>query len=168
MRYLFIGCTKLQYINLKNFVETNSPSISDMFSEIPENAVICINPEKSPNIVSLLKNYNISCDFDKETDTPINCNLNGYKYEYEGKCYNICPENTIPYYNECKKDNTTNFNMTKEDVVIQQNYSIITITNTEIQKMQKNLNTTTIDLGECENKLKERLLWRRRQKEKIK
>ena len=194
MRSLFRGCTKLQYINLKNFVETNSPSISDMFSEIPENAVIRINPEKSPNIVSLLNNYNISCDFDKETDTPINCNLNGYKYEYEGKCYNICPENTIPYYNECKKDNTTgediiirqnysiiititntenqkmkedkkvekikeqittNFNMTKEDVVIQQKYSIITITNTENQKMQKKLNITTIDLGECEIKLKE-------------
>ena len=45
--------------------------------------------------------------------------------------------------------------MIKEDVIMQQNYSIITITNTEIQKMQKNLNTTTIDLGECENKLKE-------------
>ena len=102
MRYLFDGCTKLQYINLLNFVETSSLSIdSDMFDDIPKNSVICIKKEKAPRIANLLTNYNISCDFQKKTET-INCNLNGYKYEYEGKCYNICLENTIPYNNECK------------------------------------------------------------------
>ena len=104
MRNLFKGCNKLQYINVNNFEETNSPSISNMFDEIPKNAVICIKKEKAPNIFNLLTKYIILCDFQKETETSINCNLNGYEYEYQGNCYNICLENTIPYNNECKSN----------------------------------------------------------------
>ena len=104
MDELFSGCTKLQYINLNNFEEKKFVDIENMFNEIPEKAVICVKQERAPKIFNLSKNYNISCDFLNETETPINCNLNGYKYEYKGNCYNICLENTIPYNNKCKSN----------------------------------------------------------------
>ena len=42
-----------------------------------------------------------------------------------------------------------------EDVVINQKGSTITISTSDNQKNDKNSNTTTIDLGECETKIKE-------------
>ena len=42
-----------------------------------------------------------------------------------------------------------------KDIVIKQQYSTITITTTENQKKEKSSNSTTIDLGECENIIKD-------------
>ena len=47
MSYMFSNCVNLEYINLKNFDEKNLGSTSyyyeDMFNNVPENIVICIN-----------------------------------------------------------------------------------------------------------------------------
>ena len=40
-------------------------------------------------------------------------------------------------------------------MVIEQKHSTITITTTENQKNEKSSNSTTIDLGDCENKIKD-------------
>ena len=42
-----------------------------------------------------------------------------------------------------------------KDIVIKQQFPNITITTTENQKKEKSSNSTTIDLGECENKIKD-------------
>ena len=57
------------------------------------------------------------------------------------------------------KELTKDFDTSKidkgENIVIKQKYSTITITTTENQKNEKLLNVTSIDLGECENIIKE-------------
>jgi hypothetical protein len=65
MSNLFARSTSLEYINLKNFKETNDTLISSMFSDIKENAVICLNLAKSPRIFNLIKQLScatISCE----------------------------------------------------------------------------------------------------------
>ena len=53
MNYMFGGCTNLEYINLLNFDETNLDSLSsyysNMFDNVPDNVVICINKDKTIN-----------------------------------------------------------------------------------------------------------------------
>ena len=58
-----------------------------------------------------------------------------------------------------KEELTKDFNTSDIDqgdnIVIKQKDSTITISSTENQKSEKNANVTSIDLGDCENKLKE-------------
>ena len=120
---MFDGCINLKYINLQNF---NEISLSDdfkhynqMFRNTLDNIVICINETKIVNkIISQINNKScsiIDCSDDwkfkqkkliYETDICIdNCNnSNEYKYEYNGKCYNSCPNGLIgdDEYNRCK------------------------------------------------------------------
>ena len=65
MYNMFHGCTNLEYINLKNFVESTSLNADGMFLNAPNNVVICINSQKAkdkiyPQIQSL-KCYSIDC-----------------------------------------------------------------------------------------------------------
>ena len=102
MKDIFYNCTNLEYLNIKNFVvQPNAIQILNMFTT--KNLVLCIENE---DIISYLtKTYEciiISCsddwkksrkkinpDNDTCTDTCKEIN----KYEYNGKCYNECPEN---------------------------------------------------------------------------
>ena len=67
MMNLFKGCTNLEYINIKNFEENENLDISNMFVNMPSNAVICLNKTKTPKISKLLNdNYpyiKISCEY---------------------------------------------------------------------------------------------------------
>ena len=55
---MFMGCTNLNYINLRNFNETtiSSEHYLDVFSIVPNNIVICLDPN-SNIIKSTLANH---------------------------------------------------------------------------------------------------------------
>ena len=104
-----------------------------------------------------------------------------YNYEFENKCYNICPNDTI--LNEstliCYYENTfqtatnifknnmdeniqifkeylSNFNISEntEDKVKYEDDTIYQVTTSENQRNNTNKNISTIDLGDCEKELK--------------
>ena len=102
---MFKGCLNLEYINLKNAKENNRIQlINDVFTDIPENIVICINETNAPRLTELIKNescYTNYCgdDWIKHQKKLINgrnecvesCNNNeDYEYEFNNKCYNSC------------------------------------------------------------------------------
>lgn len=102
MYQLFARSSSLEYINIKNFEEAKNPIISGMFDQLPKNAVICLDSNKSPNIFNLaniLSCATFSCENDwrKVQKTIIlasseylnDCNLTDYKSEYLRKFY-IC------------------------------------------------------------------------------
>ena len=108
---LFYNCTKLEYINIKNFDEENIISYYYMFYNIPINPVICLNnPSKSPNIYNLANQIScviFSCDPNwRSVQNKISisgqcvssCNPT---YEYQGKCYISCPDGTRAYNYKC-------------------------------------------------------------------
>ena len=118
MYHLFTNCYNLEYINIKNFEVAENTSIDEIFTGISENAVICIDPIKTPILFDIAKEKScvtISCkenwrkvqkkiNFDTNTKANIcvnDCNITDNKYEYKGKCYLNCPENTSDYNYEC-------------------------------------------------------------------
>ena len=256
--YMFFKCYNLEYINFGNFTYSrySGPDWGVIFESIATNAVICVDQNKAPYIYERANNSEcrtISCDsnwrnFQKKIDIDNNhcyadCNLTANKFEYEGKCYGTCPENTINYNYKCytieeetyhlisksssfpedcpeerylkdekcickhdypfeiietrecvnyctiserlsqkcvinyestekesiefeekaienvKEELTNGYNTAEiddgKDVIINQEYSTITISTTENQKNDQSPNTTIINLGKCENKLKQ-------------
>ena len=114
MRSLFYNCSNLEYINIKNFTDKKVQYMTDMFTGIAKNAVICVDENKAPSIYNLANNMpcvTISCVEDwrkvqnkinEETgECIINCNTTPLRYQYKGKCYDVCPINTTPYNNIC-------------------------------------------------------------------
>ena len=108
--HLFNGCINLEYINLKNFKEYQIYKDSDyyekMFYGVPDNVVICINENNNQNIIfPQIKQktcYTIDCSDDwkskqkkivAKTGKCVNSCDNEivYKYEYDSKCYDNCP-----------------------------------------------------------------------------
>ena len=126
MENMFYECNNLEYINLSSFVEHEQLNCNNMFQNLQENIVICLN-ESNENLFSQV-NSNINCytnccsdDWQIEQIKKIQKNdlcydekLNGisYNYEYKGKYYEIC-ENGHLKNNEptlfCKCDNNNNF-----------------------------------------------------------
>ena len=47
---MFDGCINLEYINLQNFIDAPTTNYDDMFYNVPENIVICINETNNPTI----------------------------------------------------------------------------------------------------------------------
>ena len=113
---MFEGCINLEYINLKNFKENNLTSYSSIFSNVPDNVVVCIEINSQSKIFSQLQNkkcLTLDCSSSNwklnqkkiinESGSCIdNCENNlQYKYEYNNKCYKDCP-NGIFENNKCK------------------------------------------------------------------
>ena len=116
MTRLFHDCKNLEYINLKNFIENENKNVNseEIFTGIAKNAVICLNPIKVLTLYNIAKNMvcvTISC---KENWRSVqkkivigteecidDCNSSSNKYEYNGKCYSECPEDTINYNYKC-------------------------------------------------------------------
>ena len=107
---MFYGCVNLEYINLKNFneirINNNSDHYKNIFNNIPNNIVICINEENTKNIIlpqinnKKCKTIDCSDDWKSNRKAKIyelgecieSCEYNlTYKYEYNGKCYQKCP-----------------------------------------------------------------------------
>ena len=78
----------------------------DIFYNTPKELLYCIDPEKSPYISSNLNSQNNDCQnicFNKarkininEKKCYLNCSIGYYIYEYNGICYENCPNGTLP------------------------------------------------------------------------
>ncbi len=102
--HMFEDCYKLKYINLENFKENNkinNDTTKDMFKNIPENVVICINETINPIISGLIKEIKCSTIFcgDNWLEKQKVIGQNGQckercdndsEFLYDGKCYNDC------------------------------------------------------------------------------
>ena len=129
------------------------------------NNYICTENNKCPEEYKLIKQKNKcinECKYD-----------NIYKFEYNFSCYEICPNDTIYendnfcFINENNisqekflkriQDIIKNYNnISNEDLIFNNKNRIYTITSTFNQKNNKYINSTTIDLADCEDKLKEK------------
>ena len=108
MDYMFNGCINLEYINMLQFTNNINeiPSLGligykDMFYNIPDNIVVCINTNNDIIINELNKTkcYNIDCSDDWKSnqkkkievinDCVKNC-INIIENEYKIKCYENC------------------------------------------------------------------------------
>ena len=105
MHYMFYGCINLEYINMKNFNDINLEKYQNIFNDVPENIVICINESITNNkILPQIKNkacHIIECSNDWNSRQKKIIHNNGscvnsceddlqYKYEYNSKCYENC------------------------------------------------------------------------------
>ena len=105
---MFYGCTSLKYINLKNYNEnSNIENYNNIFNDIPNNVVICINDNTNFKIYNQIKEilcYTIDC-----SDEWI---LKQKKYNNETKrCinnYNYYTEYSINDYNSNSYNNYSN------------------------------------------------------------
>ena len=122
MHEMFYSCSKLEYINLKNFTEHDSLILTDIFTDIPDNVVVCLN-ENIPEISQELKAkncYTIDCldnwDIDKiklvnEANICFNIFNNSilYKYKYQGLYFENCINGNLTNiqtinYCQCEKE----------------------------------------------------------------
>ena len=112
------GCRNLEYVNLINFDESklddDESCYENMFNEVPENIVICINESITmdkifPQITTKTCYVNYCSDDWKSKQKKIinnnecieSCdNSPQYKYEYNGKCYDNC---SYGFYNDENK-----------------------------------------------------------------
>ena len=97
-----------------------------------------------------------------------------YQYEYKNNCYKQCPNGTTHRENnyicfdenikderdieiEIYKGTVSNFNVSenKEDIISKKDDVLFQITTSENQKNNTNKNISAINLGDCEDKLKE-------------
>ena len=120
MNNMFSGCINLEYINMKKFTEEklNESYSAEMFDQVPENVVICINESLTNKLIfPQIRNkscYVIDCSDDwqlkqkkiiSETGVCLDsCNSDTrYKYEYNGKCYENCSKGFLTDdNNKCK------------------------------------------------------------------
>ena len=105
--YVFGNCPNLLYVNMRNFKILNSDNIKAYWSfvGVPSNAKFCI--EDSTTINYLFNEVTVNCsDFCFEENVLFSpwsegCYCNDYyKFEYNNKCYNKCPQNMfqLEYY----------------------------------------------------------------------
>jgi len=101
MNRMFFGCSQLIYLNIKNFIENISLSVTSIFSRVSDNIVVCLN-ENSDKILTQIKNkkcYNVDCSDNYNQKKMIdksnicwddNDNNILYKYEFMGIYYEDC------------------------------------------------------------------------------
>ena len=98
---MFYGCIHLEYLNIQNFDEHTISSLRiNIFTEVPDNIVICINPEINQNIIfaqiQTINCYSIDCSnewklsqkkiIDENNQCINSCfNSSDYPFEYNGK-----------------------------------------------------------------------------------
>ena len=115
---MFYNSFNLEYINLYNFNESSLNQFNNMFEGIPINVIICINENNIENLIQELSNLNcyiIDCSdnwkskqqkiINNTNECIINCykNKNNFKYEYNGKCVENCPNGVFSDdKNKCK------------------------------------------------------------------
>ena len=102
MYNMFEQCTNLEYINMINFNEIKLNNYSDMFINVPDNIVVCINRSNIPKIYPQINNTKCHIEdctdnwklkqnkFIEERDEYINNCSDINKYEYNGKCISSC------------------------------------------------------------------------------
>ena len=105
MHNLFVGCVNLEFINLKNFNENNLNTY-DIFKNVPNNIVVCINDNLNMIFSELNKTkcYSISCSDNWKLVQKTLDNETG-----------ICLNNTDNKYDFTEKDIYISFNSIKKD-----------------------------------------------------
>ena len=121
-QFMFSNCYSLISLDLNNFIISSEAAITDLFSNVNDNLIFCIDEDKNKNIITILKlqneDYYNNCSdicFNETIKTKIienkkcvfDCiNDDIYKFEYNNLCYKICPNGT---------HNSTNNNFICED-----------------------------------------------------
>ena len=170
MQKMFYDCIQLEYISLKNFNENNLINVENIFLNVPDNASIYLNTNCKKILEELNKKYN--CSFD-------NISPNEYQLLSKEECFkknkikNMVDnleqiENNkneeIKFYDtilEYMEDMLTSkyYDSSNLDNGNDETFEIgklkITFSTTQNQKNNINDNTTKIDLGECENSLRQ-------------
>ena len=103
MDNMFNGCINLEYINLKYFTENALENYENIYTQVPDNVVVCLN-ESNNILFSQLTNINcyaIDCSDEGEIEQKKKVNKTGlcldlfdndilYRYEYYGNYYEYC------------------------------------------------------------------------------
>ena len=89
---MFNNSINLEYINMINFSENSFEDFNDIFINLPDNIVVCLNKEKVlTQIGSQISNK--KCHIDDCTD---NWRLNQKKFvEESDECINNCSERNL-------------------------------------------------------------------------
>ena len=192
---MFKNCTNLSYINMQNYIEYNNDSsiYNDLFNNIKNNLIICVQKDNTPIISNLTKEIGCAtiycgedffrikkefdiekniCKLDCSEDYPFevvsaqecvkNCQIDSIlkkecilNFEESTKTEDIILKNSeISFISE--EYNTSNLDNGNEEI-IKNGKMIITLTTIETQKYNydNNINMTAIDIGGCENLLRE-------------
>ena len=164
---MFINCYSLISLNLNNFKFNLSRtySYSGMFSGINSNLIYCIKGENANNFKDLLPsssklNCSDICFTNKQNEVILyqnkcidNCiNSLEYPFEYNGICYNTCPNGTLPDKNNICKDNLIcknnyiyNYNRTECIDYILEGYYINDTVKKTIDKCNIKCNNCTLE-----------------------
>ena len=108
MDSMFSGCKELRFINFYNYNEDFVYELKEIFVGTPKDLIICINKGthifKLNDHLTLEKCFITDCKFEQYAKKKIiyntracihNClDDDDNKYEYDGFCYNECPETT--------------------------------------------------------------------------
>ena len=112
MNKVFYGCDSLISLKINNNFNINS--INDMSSILNSNAetIYCINDDKTQNSFGNIKNNCNDICFKENKKINLEkkiclseCSEQNYQYEYNGVCYESCPDGTLSFDNSfiCKK-----------------------------------------------------------------
>ena len=119
MDNMFSHSDNLVYINFDNLIDDNIKRMNNIFNGTPENMVICINETnakkmyrqimttKGCSVVNCSENWIESRKEVKASDNKCveYCSV-GYKYFFNHKCFESCPEGTFSVDYVCKKNLT--------------------------------------------------------------
>ena len=113
---MFRGCSSLTSLNLSNFKISENTRFEDIFFDISENLIYCVNDEFYEKIKSDMNKNKCATRgncipnwhkksrkliYDNSGPCVEYCNeTEKFKYEYESKCYPSCPEGTTSLYND--------------------------------------------------------------------
>ena len=174
MNNMFNNCQNLQYINLENAIELATLDVSNMFRLVTENIIYCIKEQAAPKIYNLLKNKPCSikyCSYDWQNLLNSSvysicndvCNVEDF---FQGTCQNnnsniedreIIGKKMINDIMDGNMDNLLVKIMNNSNLIIRQKGQIYQLSTISTQKKNSNNsdNIIVIDLGDCENILKE-------------
>ena len=111
---MFDGCTNLEYINIINYNENKLAYYFDIFKDVPDNIVVCINKDNIPLIYDQINN--ITCHIEDCSD---DWKLKQNKFiEGTAQCVNSCPDSNPYEYNGQCVSHCPNGNYTDENNIV--------------------------------------------------
>ena len=173
---MFIGCWNLTYLNIKNFFIPEHPRhlvIENIIRNTTKNIVICLDINNQKEAYSMLdvddqNCVNLDCSanwilnrkkiVDSDNSCIDNCSSVS-QYEYEGKCYQTCPNGTfLNLLEQCEKEELIIENKTKTKICEIEKFFLGKCKNNFISKSDKgvfkNNIITAIKNGSLTNLLK--------------
>ena len=111
---IFAKCFNLEYINIKNYKAKKFSLKLDYFKDTKKNLVICTENQDLITIIEKNECFNVNCldnwyEFRKKINLENNkcidnCTSTNYKYEYNFKCYEDCPNGSIRIEQDIKSE----------------------------------------------------------------